>query len=118
MNGASASTAVANMSSSPVMHRKTASGMSQRLPESLCHNPRASCAVDPNVLPNTISPRRVLPRVLITQPPLLFCLLEFLPSPRCASSLESLPRPEHRSCNAGMSSTLQPPDWQSALPPD
>src|SRR3981081_4738896 len=111
MNGASASTAVANMSKSPVIHRKTASGVSQRLSESLCHNPRANCAIDPNVLPNTISPRRVLPRVLITQPPPpLFCLPEFLPLPRCASSLESLRRHEHRSCNAGMSSTLQPPD--------
>src|SRR6266571_2220531 len=96
MNGASASTAVANVSSSPVIHRKTASGVSQRLSESLCHNPRANCAIDPNVLPNTISPRRVLPRVLITQPPPLFCLVEFLPLPRCASSLESLRRPEHR----------------------
>src|SRR5258708_23169391 len=110
MNGASASTVVATMSSSPVIHRKTANGVSQRLSDSLCHNPRASCAIDPNVLPNTISPRRVLPRVLITQPPPLFLLLEFLPLPRCASSLESLRRPKHRFCSAGMSSTLQPHD--------
>src|SRR4029077_13974648 len=118
MNGASASTAVATMSSSPVIHRKTASGVSQRLSESLCHNPRANCAIDPKVLPNTISPRRVLPRVLITQPPPLFCLLGFLPLLRCASSLASLRQPKHRSCSAGRSSTLQPPDSQSALPPD
>src|SRR5580693_2857201 len=98
------------MSSSPVIHRKMARGVSQRLSESLCHNPRANCAIDPNVLPNTISLRRVLPRVLITQPPPLFCLVESLPLPRCASSLESLRRPEHRSCSAGMSHTLQPPD--------
>src|SRR6266567_456868 len=108
MNGASASTVVATMSSSPVMHRKMASGVSHRLSESLCHNPCANCAIDPNVLPNTISPRRVLLRVLITQPPSpLFCLVVFLPVPRCASPLESLRRPEHRSCSAGTSSTLQ-----------
>src|SRR5207245_8567372 len=71
MNGASASTVVATMSSSPVMHRKMASGVSQRLSESLCHNPRANCAMDPNVLANTINPRRVLPRVLITSRNLL-----------------------------------------------
>jgi len=70
MNGASASTVVATMSSRPVMHRKMASGVSQRL-ESLCHNPRANCAMDPNVLANTINPRRVLPRVLITSRNLL-----------------------------------------------
>src|SRR5438128_3212754 len=109
MNGASASTVVATMSSSPVMHRKMASGVSQRLSESLCHNPRANCAMDPNVLANTINPRRVLPRVLITQPPPspLFYLVVFLPAPRCASALESLQRPEHLSCSAGMLSTLQ-----------
>src|SRR5882724_8717763 len=98
MNGDSASTVVATMRSSPVTHRKTASGASQRLSESLCHNPRTNCAIDPNVLPNTISPRLVLPRVLITQPPPLFCLVVFLPAPRCASALESLRQPEHRSC--------------------
>src|SRR5713226_8030140 len=69
MNGASASTVVATISTSPVTHRKMASGVSQRLSESLFHSPRANCAMDPNVLPNTISPRRVLPRVLITRPP-------------------------------------------------
>src|SRR6266550_1085646 len=112
MNGASASTVVATIRSSPVTHRKIASGVSQRLSESLCHNPCANCAIDPNVLPNTISPRLVLPRVLITQPPFLplFCLVVFLPVPMCASALESLPRPEHRSCSAGTSSNLQPPD--------
>src|SRR5256885_16471466 len=115
MNGASASTAVANVSSSPVIHRKTASGVSQRLSESLCHNPRANCAIDPNVLPNTISPRRVLPRVLITQPPPLFCLVEFLPLPRCASSLESLRRPYFLYCTARPSNSPLPPDSPSFL---
>src|SRR5260370_13320435 len=112
MHGASASTVVATMSSSPVIHRKTASGVSPRLSDSLSHNPRASCAIDPNVLPNTISPRRVLPRVLITQPPPLFCLLEFLPLSTRASSLDSLPRPKHPSCRPGMSATVHPPDRQ------
>src|SRR6058998_1005969 len=112
MNGASASTAVANVSSSPVIHRKTASGVSQRLSESLCHNPRTNSAIDPNVLPNTISPRLVLLRILITQPPPhpLFCLVVLLPAPRCASALASLRQPEHRSCSAGMSSNLRLPD--------
>src|SRR5260370_28358189 len=71
MNGASASTVEATRSSSPVMHRKMARGMSQRLSESLCHNPRANCPMDPNVLANTINPRRVLPRLLITSRNLL-----------------------------------------------
>src|SRR5215469_7137564 len=105
MNGASASTVVATISSSPVTHRKIARGVSHRLSEPLCHNPFASCAMDPNVLPNTISPRLVLPRVLITQLPPLVCLLLFLPLSRCVSSLESLRQPEHRSCNAGKSNT-------------
>src|SRR5262245_22651409 len=104
MNGASASTVVATRSSTPVTHRKIASGASQRLSEPLCHNPRANCAIDPKVLPNTISPRLVLPRVLITQLPPLVCLLVLLPLLRCASLLESLRQPEHQSCNAGMSS--------------
>src|SRR5437016_12130091 len=108
MNGASTSTVVATISSSPVTHRKMASGVSQRLSESLCHNPCANCAIDPNVLPNTINPRRVLLRVLITQPPSpLFCLVVFLRAPRCASALQSLRQPEHQFCSAGMWNTLQ-----------
>src|SRR5260370_42374250 len=72
MNGAKASTVVATMSSNPVTHRKMANGTSQRRFESLRHNPRASSAIDPKVLPNTISPRWILPRFLSTQllPPL------------------------------------------------
>src|SRR6267378_7832731 len=76
MNGAKASTVVATMSSNPVTHRKMANGTSQRRFESLRHHPRARSAIDPNVLPNTISPRWILPRFSSTQ------LL--LPFRRCA----------------------------------
>src|SRR5581483_2229028 len=109
MNGASASTTVPTMSSSPVTHKKIASGVSQRLSESLLHNPCASWAIDPNVLPNTISPRWVLPRFLITQPPASpsFCLLGSLPVRVCAWSPELLRRPERQFCNGGMWNTLQ-----------
>src|SRR5260370_21312651 len=108
INGDSASTVVAKTSSSPVMHRKMANGMSQRLSESLCHNPPANWAMDPNMLANTINPRRVLPRFLITsQPPSSMRLLVFLSLPMCASLRGSLQRPEHRSCSAGMLSSLQ-----------
>src|SRR5205814_8960471 len=64
MNGANASTVVATIRSSPVRQRKIASGTSQRRCESLRHRPRASSAIDPNVLPNTITPRWILPRFL------------------------------------------------------
>src|SRR6266567_8051717 len=109
MNGANASTAVALMRNSPVTHRKMASGVSQRFSESLRHKPCASCAIDPNVLPNTMSPRRVLPRVLITQPaPLLFPRV-FLPPVTSVSSPEFVQLPIHRSHTAGRSRTLQQP---------
>src|SRR5258707_15091922 len=108
MKGANTSTVVATMSNNPVTHKKIASGVIQRLSESLCHNPCVNCAIDPNVLPNTINPRRVLLRVFITQPPSpLFFLVVSLPAPRCASPLESLRQPEHLSCSAEMLSTLQ-----------
>jgi hypothetical protein len=46
-----------------------ASGTSQRRCDSLSHKPRASCAVDPKVLPNMIRPRWILPRFLSMQLP-------------------------------------------------
>ena len=47
MNGASASTDVARISTPPNRQRNTASGNSQRLPCWLGHIPRASSAIEP-----------------------------------------------------------------------
>src|SRR6185369_7908557 len=115
MKGASASTAVASISNKPVTHKKMANGVSERLSGPPCHNPRTSCAVDPNVLPNTISPRRVLPRVLIKQLPPLLCPVGFLPWLIFVLLLESLRRQAHRCCSAGMWSNLRLHDSRSVL---
>src|SRR5215469_13068540 len=106
------------MSSSPVTHKKIARGVRYRLPESLRHNPCASWAIDPNVLPNTMSPRRVLPRVLITRPPSLPFPTRFLPLVGCVWSLEPVRPQAHRLHSAGRSSNLQLRDSQSAPLPN
>src|SRR5437870_2641121 len=87
MNGANASTVVATISNSPVRQRKIASGTSHRRCESLRHRPRPSSAIDPNVLPNTISPRWILPRFLSTH--------FLLPSRRCALRYSGLARHQY-----------------------
>src|SRR5213592_3747896 len=103
MNGANASTVVATISNRPVRQRKIATGTSHRRCESLRHRPRVRSAIDPNVLPNTINPRWILPRFLSTPHP---------PSaaPLRASLLWSDPPPVHRFQNAEKLNTLRQRD--------
>src|SRR6266852_2526657 len=104
MKGANTSTVVATMSNNPVTHKKMASGIIQRLSESLCqlcHRSERAAKHDESAS----GPATCLDHV--TQPPSSKCQLVFLSRPKCASLRESLQRLEHRSCSAGMLSTLQ-----------
>src|ERR1051325_161854 len=103
MNGPSASTAAARISNTPITHKNTAGGVSQRLSPSLRHSPPARSAIDPPALPNTISPRRILPRFLIMRPPLL---LDWA----AVSAPERVQLRAHRYRSEGTSNNLPPRD--------